>query len=34
MCPQAETDDGRLDCLDAHGFRYEIESREIAVTIN
>ena len=30
MYPQAETADGRLDCLDPEGFRYEIVSREIA----
>lgn len=30
MYPQAETADGRLDCLDPDGFRYEIKSREIA----
>jgi transglutaminase-like putative cysteine protease len=30
MYPQAETADGRLDCLDPDGFRYEITSREIA----
>jgi transglutaminase-like putative cysteine protease len=30
MYPQAETGDGRLDCLDPDGFRYEITSREIA----
>jgi transglutaminase-like putative cysteine protease len=30
MYPQAETATGRLDCLDADGFRYEITSREIA----
>jgi transglutaminase-like putative cysteine protease len=29
MYPQAETADGRLDCLDPKGFRYEITSREI-----
>jgi transglutaminase-like putative cysteine protease len=29
MYPQAETADGRLDCLDPDGFRYEITSREI-----
>lgn len=29
MYPQAETADGRLDCLDPDGFRYEIVSREI-----
>jgi hypothetical protein len=29
MYPQAETTDGRLDCLDPDGFQYEITSREI-----
>jgi len=29
MYPQAETADGRLDCLDPDGFHYEITSREI-----
>lgn len=29
MYPQAETADGRLDCLDPDNFRYEITSREI-----
>jgi transglutaminase-like putative cysteine protease len=29
MYPQAETADGRLDCLDPDGFRYEITSREV-----
>jgi len=29
MYPQAETADGRLDCLDPDGFKYEITSREI-----
>ena len=29
MYPQAETADGRLDCLDPDGFKYEIKSREI-----
>jgi hypothetical protein len=29
MYPQAETGSGRLDCLDADGFRYEITAREI-----
>ncbi len=29
MYPQAETADGRIDCLDPDGFRYEITSREI-----
>jgi hypothetical protein len=28
MYPQAETADGRLDCLDPGGFKYEITSRE------
>jgi transglutaminase-like putative cysteine protease len=32
MYPQAETADGRLDCLDAAGFKYEITSKEIAPT--
>ncbi len=30
MYPQAETANGRLDCLDPDGFKYEIKSREIA----
>lgn len=30
MYPQAETADGRLDCLDPDGFKYEISSRETA----
>jgi len=29
MYPQAETADGRLDCLDPDNFRYEIASKEI-----
>ncbi len=29
MYPEAETADGRLDCLDPDNFRYEITSREI-----
>jgi transglutaminase-like putative cysteine protease len=29
MYPQAETADGRLDCLDADNFKYEITSKEI-----
>jgi transglutaminase-like putative cysteine protease len=29
MYPQAETADGRLDCLDPESFRYEIHSREL-----
>lgn len=29
MYPQAETADGRVDCLDAENFKYEIKSREI-----
>jgi transglutaminase-like putative cysteine protease len=32
MYPQAETADGRIDCLDPDGFKYEIKSREIPVT--
>jgi len=30
MYPQAETADGRLDCLDPDNFKYEITSKEIA----
>ena len=30
MYPQADTADGRLDCLDPDNFKYEITSREIA----
>jgi transglutaminase-like putative cysteine protease len=30
MYPQAETAAGRLDCLDADSFKYEIKAREIA----
>jgi len=30
MYPQAETADGRLDCLDPDGFKYEISSKETA----
>ncbi len=30
MYPQAETEEGRLDCLDPESFRYEITSREVA----
>ena len=29
MYPQAETADGRLDCLDPDNFKYEISAREI-----
>ncbi len=29
MYPQAETNEGRIDCLDADNFRYEITAREI-----
>jgi transglutaminase-like putative cysteine protease len=29
MYPQAETDNGRIDCLDPDGFKYEITSREV-----
>jgi transglutaminase-like putative cysteine protease len=32
MYPQAETADGRLDCLDPANFKYEITSRENAST--
>ena len=32
MYPQAETAEGRLDCLDPDGFKYEITSREITST--
>jgi hypothetical protein len=28
MYPQAETNQGRLDCLDPDNFKYEITSRE------
>jgi transglutaminase-like putative cysteine protease len=31
MYPQAETADGRLDCLDPDKFKYEITSREITL---
>jgi transglutaminase-like putative cysteine protease len=30
MYPQAETSDGRLDCLDPDSFKYEITSKEIS----
>jgi transglutaminase-like putative cysteine protease len=30
MYPQAETEEGRLDCLDADNFKYEIQAREIS----
>ncbi len=32
MYPQAETSDGRLDCLDPDNFKYQITSREIPST--
>lgn len=32
MYPQAETNEGRLDCLDPDNFKYEITSREITST--
>jgi transglutaminase-like putative cysteine protease len=32
MYPQAETAEGRLDCLDPDGFKYEITSRETTST--
>jgi transglutaminase-like putative cysteine protease len=31
MYPQAETAEGRLDCLDPENFRYQIAARELAV---
>ena len=34
MYPQAETADGRLDCLDPDGFKYEIKSREVVAAIS
>jgi transglutaminase-like putative cysteine protease len=34
MYPQAETADGRLDCLDPEGFKYEISSKETALPTN
>jgi len=30
MYPQAETDEGRLDCLDPDNFKYEIQGQEIS----
>ncbi len=33
MYPQAETAEGRLDCLDPDGFKYEITSKEIVTAI-
>jgi transglutaminase-like putative cysteine protease len=32
MYPQAETSEGRLDCLDPDSFKYEIKSRELRTT--
>jgi transglutaminase-like putative cysteine protease len=32
MYPQAETDAGRVDCLDPDSFRYEITSRELSAS--
>ena len=32
MYPQAETAEGRLDCLDPDNFKYEIQAQEIAST--
>jgi transglutaminase-like putative cysteine protease len=32
MYPQAETQEGRLDCLDPDNFKYEISAREISTT--
>jgi transglutaminase-like putative cysteine protease len=34
MYPQAETADGRLDCLDPDGFKYEITSKETGLPTN
>jgi hypothetical protein len=33
MYPQAETPDGRLDCLDPDGFEYEISSRDVSAAL-
>jgi hypothetical protein len=33
MYPQAESADGRLDCLDPDNFKYEIASKEITAAI-
>jgi len=33
MYPQAETNEGRLDCLDPDNFKYEITSKEIPPTV-
>jgi hypothetical protein len=30
MYPQAETGEGRLDCLDPENFQYKITSRDVA----
>jgi transglutaminase-like putative cysteine protease len=32
MYPQAETSDGRIDCLDPEGFQYQITARETTAT--
>jgi hypothetical protein len=32
MYPQAETAEGRLDCLDPDNFKYQITSKETAST--
>ncbi|MGB2665940.1 MAG: hypothetical protein WAK48_18195 [Candidatus Acidiferrum sp.] len=32
MYPQAETSEGRLDCLDPDNFKYEVTSRETTST--
>ena len=32
MYPQAETNDGRLDCLDPDNFKYEITSHDVTAT--
>jgi hypothetical protein len=32
MYPQAETSEGRIDCLDPDNFKYEVHSKEITNT--
>jgi transglutaminase-like putative cysteine protease len=34
MYPQAETGDGRVDCLDADNFKYEITSKELTSAVS
>ena len=31
MYPQAETAEGRMDCLDPDGFKYKMTTREIGI---